>query len=53
MEYLLIFFIKNLNVDNIYCFEPHFLFIEKLKELKKNSKISKFLIMALVLKMKI
>ena len=29
------FFIKNLNVKNIYCFEPHFLFIEKLKKLKK------------------
>lgn len=29
------FFIKNLNVNNIYCFEPHFLFIEKLKKLKK------------------
>ena len=29
------FFIKNLNVRNIYCFEPHFLFVEKLKKLKK------------------
>ncbi len=29
------FFIKNLNVNNIYCFEPHFLFIKKLKKLKK------------------
>ena len=29
------FFIKNLNVNSIYCFEPHFLFIEKLKKLKK------------------
>tara|TARA_B100000963_G_scaffold295021_1_gene265830 strand:- start:460 stop:1218 length:759 start_codon:yes stop_codon:yes gene_type:complete len=32
------FFIKNLNVNNIYCFEPHFLFIEKLKKLKKKNK---------------
>ena len=29
------FFIKNLNVKNIYCFEPHILFIEKLKKLKR------------------
>ena len=33
------FFIKNLNVKHIYCFEPHFLFIKKLKKLKKNIKI--------------
>ena len=32
------FFLKNLNVKNIYCFEPHFLFIEKLKKLKKKHK---------------
>tara|TARA_B100000575_G_C22934427_1_gene541288 strand:- start:94 stop:852 length:759 start_codon:yes stop_codon:yes gene_type:complete len=29
------FFIKNLNVNHIYCYEPHFLFIKKLKKLKK------------------
>ena len=29
------FFIKNLNVNKIYCYEPHFLLIEKLKKLKK------------------
>ena len=29
------FFIKNLNVKYIYCFEPHFLFVKKLKKLKK------------------
>ena len=34
------FFIKNLNVNNIYCFEPHFLFIEKVKKTKK--KIPKY-----------
>ncbi len=39
------FFIKNLHVKNIYCFEPHFLLIKKLKKLKKkypNIKIFKF-----------
>ena len=39
------FFIKNLNVKKIYCFEPHFLFIDKLKKLKKkyqNIKIFKY-----------
>lgn len=39
------FFIKNLHVKNIYCYEPHFLFIEKLKNLKKkyqNIKIFKY-----------
>ena len=29
------FFIKNLNVKNIYCFEPHIFFIKKLEKLKK------------------
>ena len=29
------FFLKNLNVKNIYCYEPHALFIKKLKKLKK------------------
>lgn len=29
------FFIKNLNVKNIYCYEPHFLFVKKLEKLKK------------------
>ena len=39
------FFIKNLNVKNIYCFEPHLLFVEKLKKLKnkyQNIKIFKY-----------
>ena len=29
------FFIKNLNVKHIYCFEPHLLLVKKLKKLKK------------------
>ena len=37
------FFLKNLNVGNIYCYEPHSLFINKLKKLKrKNPKIKIF-----------
>ena len=32
-------FFKNLNVKNIYCYEPHALFIKKLKKLKKNIQI--------------
>ena len=39
------FFIKNLNIKNIYCYEPHFLFIKKLRKLKKkyqNIKIFKY-----------
>lgn len=39
------FFLKNLNVNNIYCYEPHSLFIKKLKKLKKkhsNIKIFNF-----------
>ena len=30
------FFIKNLNVNYIFCYEPHLFFIKKLKKLKKN-----------------
>ncbi len=29
------FFIKNLNVQKIFCYEPHLFFIKKLKEIKK------------------
>ena len=29
------FFLKNLSVKNIYCYEPHSLFVKKLKKLKK------------------
>lgn len=37
------FFIKNLNVNYIFCYEPHLFFIKKLKKLKKKySKIKIF-----------
>lgn len=39
------FFLKNLNVKEVYCFEPHSLFIKKLNSLKKkftNIKINKY-----------
>jgi len=32
------FFLKNLNVKKIFCYEPHKVFIEKLKKYKKNNK---------------
>ena len=32
------FFLKNLNVKKIFCYEPHKIFIEKLKKYKKNNK---------------
>ncbi len=37
------FFLKNLNVNHIFCYEPHLFFIKKLKKLKKKySKIKIF-----------
>ena len=34
------FFIKNLNVDKIFCYEPHSVFVDKLKKIKnKHSEI--------------
>ena len=32
------FFLKNLNVKKIFCYEPHQVFIKKLKKYKKNNK---------------
>lgn len=36
------YFLKNLNVNKIYCYEPHQIFIDKLKKYKKNN--NKFII---------